>query len=107
MKSWGGNFSTVVGFRIYPPYLSRKAGVDGSVMSGNNAFEGYAMDLMDGICKLYECNYAFELVPDNNYGKYDPKTKEWNGLIRHLLDRVSRLFMLGGFSSRIVSRKPT
>ncbi|XP_063930572.1 glutamate receptor ionotropic, kainate 2-like isoform X2 [Zophobas morio] len=77
--------------RIYPPYLSRKAGVDGSVMSGNNAFEGYAMDLMDGICKLYECNYAFELVPDNNYGKYDPKTKEWNGLIRHLLDRKADL----------------
>ncbi|XP_068908898.1 glutamate receptor ionotropic, kainate 2-like [Tenebrio molitor] len=77
--------------RIYPPYLSRKAGVDGSVMSGNSAFEGYGMDLIDGICKLYECNYEFELVPDNNYGKYDPKTKEWNGLIRHLLDRKADL----------------
>lgn len=47
------------------------------------------MDLMDGICKLYECKYEFELVPDNNYGNYDPKTKRWNGLIGHLLDRVS------------------
>ncbi|XP_044259006.1 glutamate receptor ionotropic, kainate 2-like isoform X1 [Tribolium madens] len=77
--------------RIYPPYLSRKPGIDSSVMSGNNAFEGYAMDLMKGICELYECNYVFELVPDNNYGKYDPKTKEWNGLIGHLLARKADL----------------
>lgn len=46
------------------------------------------MDLIDGICKILECNYKFELVPDNNYGRYNPTTKEWNGLIKHLLDRV-------------------
>ncbi|RZB73481.1 glutamate receptor ionotropic, kainate 2-like, partial [Asbolus verrucosus] len=77
--------------RIYPPYLSRKANVSARVRRGNEAFEGYAMDLMAKICQFYECSFVFELVPDNNYGRYDPEKKEWNGLIRHLLDRKADL----------------
>lgn len=32
--------------------------------------------------------YEFELVPDNMYGSYNKETKKWNGLVKHLLDRV-------------------
>lgn len=67
----------------------RRLPVDGKPLVGNAKFEGYAMDLIDGICTILNCSYTFELVPDGNYGSFDPKKKEWNGLIRHLLDRVS------------------
>lgn len=60
----------------------------GERLEGNAQFEGYAMDLIDGIANILNFTYRFELVPDNNYGKYDPETGEWNGLIRQLLDKV-------------------
>lgn len=56
---------------------------------GNDRFEGYAMDLMQEICSILNCSFTFELVPDGKYGNYDPVKKEWNGLIRYLLDRVN------------------
>lgn len=61
----------------------------GEKLEGNDQFEGYSMDLIDGIAQVLNFSYVFELVPDNAYGSYDPKTKEWNGLIKQLLERVS------------------
>lgn len=55
----------------------------------NNRYEGYAVDLIDEIAKFLNFTYDIEKVPDNEYGVYNPETKEWNGLIRHILDRVS------------------
>lgn len=66
----------------------------GKVYYGNDQFEGYALDLMKEICLVLNCSYTFELVPDGKYGNYDPARKEWNGLIRHLLDRVSIIVKL-------------
>lgn len=60
----------------------------GEILEGNQQFEGYSMDLIDYIAKNLTFSYIFELVPDNAYGSYNPKTKEWNGLIRQLLERV-------------------
>lgn len=31
------------------------------------------------------------MVPDNKYGSYNKETKKWDGLVKHLLDRVSRV----------------
>lgn len=55
---------------------------------GNDQFEGYSLDLIDGISRILNFTYKFEIVPDNNYGSFNPETEEWNGLIKHLLDRV-------------------
>lgn len=33
-------------------------------------------------------NYEMRLVDDNEYGTFNPETKEWNGLIGELLNRV-------------------
>lgn len=63
----------------------------GHPLKGNDRFEGYSLDLIDAISKILNFTYSFELVPDNNYGNYDPDTKEWNGLVRHILDRVGNL----------------
>nr|UTN00866.1 ionotropic receptor [Semanotus bifasciatus] len=79
--------------RIGPPYLMWKPNPDKKPLSGNDRFEGYAMDLMHEICKPrnLNCSYNFELVPDGKYGMYNPKTKQWDGLIRELLERRAEL----------------
>jgi glutamate receptor, ionotropic, invertebrate len=62
---------------------------DGEYFEGNARYEGYSLDLIDGISKILGFKYIFELVPDKAYGSYNKETKQWNGLIRQLLDRVS------------------
>ncbi|GJQ74578.1 hypothetical protein Trydic_g21439 [Trypoxylus dichotomus] len=54
-------------------------------------FEGYTVDLIDGISKILNFTYQFYLVPDDNYGSYNPETKEWNGLIKEIIDRKAQL----------------
>lgn len=60
----------------------------GAPLVGNDRFEGYAVDLIDGIARLLNFSYEFYVVPDGHYGSYHPQTKQWDGLIRELLDRV-------------------
>lgn len=62
--------------------------VDDVVYEGNDRFEGYSIDLIDGISKILGFKYVFELVPDNAHGSYNKETKKWNGLVKYLLDRV-------------------
>ncbi|KAI4458353.1 ionotropic glutamate receptor [Holotrichia oblita] len=59
--------------------------------TGQIEFEGYAVDLIDEISKLLKFSYEFYLVPDKKYGNYDPKIKNWNGLIREIIDRRAHL----------------
>ncbi|KAJ8910754.1 hypothetical protein NQ315_017211 [Exocentrus adspersus] len=82
----GKNFRVVS--RLGAPYLMQKANPNNEFRTGNDRYEGYAMDLMGMICKpeSLNCSYTFYLVPDNNYGTYDPEKKQWNGLIRELMD---------------------
>ena len=37
--------------------------------------------------KVAEFSYTLYSVPDNLYGVYDHQTKEWNGIVRELIDR--------------------
>lgn len=75
--------------RIGAPFLMMKKPEDGEKLEGNDRFEGYSIDLIDGISKILGFKYIFELVPDGKYGSYNKITKNWDGLVRHLLDRVS------------------
>lgn len=45
--------------------------------------------MIDGISKIIGFQYIIEIVPDNKYGSYNKETKTWDGLVKHLLDRVS------------------
>ena len=76
---------------------------------GNDAFEGYAIDLIAEIAKiLRKCplrrqfndilwlvlsnlgfNYTFKWVDDGAYGYKNKETGEWNGLMGELLSQVS------------------
>nr|WJJ63359.1 glutamate receptor ionotropic 1 [Pachyrhinus yasumatsui] len=77
--------------RLGAPYLMPRIPEQGKALYGNDRWEGYALDLMYEICSILNCSYTFELVPDGKYGNFDPDRKEWNGLIRHLLDRKADL----------------
>jgi hypothetical protein len=61
---------------------------------GNARYEGYSMDLIDEISRILEFKYEFELTPDQAYGSYNKETKQWNGLVKQLLDRVRLTFRL-------------
>lgn len=78
-KEWGGGVILI--------FCREKK--EGEYFEGNDKYEGYSLDLIDGIAKILGFHYKFEIVPDNAYGSYDKKTKKWNGLVKHLLDRVS------------------
>lgn len=61
--------------------------------TGKTEFEGYAVDLIEEIATILKFSYEFYLVHDKKYGNYDPKIKNWNGLIREIIDRVWNIFM--------------
>lgn len=62
---------------------------EGEYLKGNDRFEGFIKDLLDGISKVLHLKYELSLANDSRYGNYDEKTREWNGLIKEILDRVS------------------
>ncbi|TMW39962.1 hypothetical protein DOY81_014957, partial [Sarcophaga bullata] len=59
---------------------------DGEILEGNARYEGYSMDLIDAIAKFLNFKYEFQLAPDGKYGAYNKVTKQWDGLVRQLLD---------------------
>lgn len=62
----------------------------GKSSAGNYTLEGHSVDLIDGIANLLNFSYEFYIVPDKHYGSYHPETKQWDGLIREILDRVTK-----------------
>ncbi|XP_063995701.1 glutamate receptor ionotropic, kainate 2-like [Diachasmimorpha longicaudata] len=80
--------------KLGEPYVMEVA--DGSArgvpfLRTNKRHEGYAIDLIEELSQLLKFNYQFELVPDNEYGKEDSDTRQWNGLIGRLLRRATDL----------------
>jgi len=58
-------------------------------LTGNAMYEGFCIDLLKDVAALVGFQYIIEIVPDGKYGVEDPITKQWNGVIRELLDNVS------------------
>ncbi|XP_034252804.1 glutamate receptor ionotropic, kainate 2-like isoform X2 [Thrips palmi] len=79
------NKTMIVTTILSSPYCMRK---DSSAMlTGNAQFEGYGIDLIHEISKILGFNYTFKLVPDGRYGSLNRETKEWDGMMRELLDQ--------------------
>ena len=55
---------------------------------GNDAFEGYAIDLIAEIAEILKFNYTFKWVDDGAYGYKNKETGEWNGLMGEILTQV-------------------
>lgn len=58
---------------------------------GNFQFEGYSVDLIHEISRILGFNYSIQLVPDGRYGSFNRDTKEWDGMIKELLDQKADL----------------
>ncbi|XP_076630847.1 glutamate receptor ionotropic, kainate 2 isoform X2 [Colletes latitarsis] len=78
--------------KVGPPYIMEVTdSATRGILIDQTRYEGFCIDLIEEISKLLNFKYEFELVPDKNYGNYNPETKQWNGLIRRLLDRDADL----------------
>ncbi|CAN7937960.1 unnamed protein product, partial [Ixodes hexagonus] len=79
-------FAAVTVFRIttivQPPFIVRKNG-----SNGENQFEGYCIDLINHIKEILKFEYVITEVKDKMFGSIDKTTKQWNGMIRELVDK--------------------
>ena len=80
------NKTFIVTTILSSPYCMRKDSSE--KLSGNAQFEGYGIDLVHEISKILGFNYTFKLVPDGRYGSLNRETKEWDGMMKELLDQV-------------------
>nr|QZH55026.1 ionotropic glutamate receptor 4 [Achelura yunnanensis] len=83
------NKTLIVTTILSAPYCMRKEASE--KLLGNAQFEGYAIDLIHEISKILRFNYTFKLAPDGRYGSYNRETKEWDGMIRELLEQRADL----------------
>ncbi|XP_028981864.1 glutamate receptor ionotropic, kainate 2 [Diachasma alloeum] len=82
------NITLVVMTREERPYVMVK---EDKNLTGNARFEGFCIDLLKWIAGQVGFQYAIRLVPDHMYGVYDPETKEWNGIVRELMEKRADL----------------
>ncbi|XP_038213876.1 glutamate receptor ionotropic, kainate 2 isoform X3 [Zerene cesonia] len=83
------NKTLIVTTILSAPYCMRKEASE--KLTGNAQFEGYAIDLIHEISKILGFNYTFKLAPDGRYGSFNRETKEWDGMIRELLEQRADL----------------
>lgn len=50
-------------------------------LTGNDRYEGYAIDIIDELSKLLDFDYEILIQKDGNYGVYDNDTRQWDGMI--------------------------
>lgn len=60
-----------------------------TVMTGNNRYEGFAIDIIHEMSKILGFNYTFEVQTDNAYGSLNKTTGEWNGMLGRIIAGVS------------------
>ncbi|KAJ3660232.1 hypothetical protein Zmor_004691 [Zophobas morio] len=84
-ESHAPNITLVVMTREERPYVMVK---DEKNLTGNARYEGFCIDLLKWIAGQVGFQYTIRLVPDHMYGVYDPDTKEWNGIVRELMEKV-------------------
>ncbi|XP_049771202.1 glutamate receptor ionotropic, kainate 2 [Schistocerca cancellata] len=82
------NITLVVMTREEKPYVMVK---EDHNLTGNARYEGFCIDLLKWIAAQVGFHYAIKLVPDHMYGVYDPDTREWNGIVRELMEKRADL----------------
>ncbi|XP_076271919.1 glutamate receptor ionotropic, kainate 2 [Rhynchophorus ferrugineus] len=82
------NITLIVMTREERPYVMVKQ--DGN-LTGNARYEGFCIDLLKWIAGQVGFQYSIQLVPDHMYGVYNPETKQWNGIVRELIEKRADL----------------
>lgn len=60
--------------------------VSAKLMKGNSRYEGYGIDLLDALAEKLHFTYEIHPVKDGKYGRQDPKTLEWDGMIGEVVN---------------------
>ncbi|XP_057374823.1 glutamate receptor ionotropic, kainate 2-like isoform X2 [Daphnia carinata] len=82
------NVTLVVTTNLEVPYVLL---ADGYNLTDNDRYEGFCVELIKEISRLVGFNYTIRLAPEAKYGISDPRTGEWNGIVRELMDRKADL----------------
>lgn len=69
-----------------PPYGMLKE--SSAELSGNDRFEGFGVDVIHELSLMLGFKYIFRLQDNGVYGSKNNVTKEWNGMIREVIDKV-------------------
>ena len=70
------------------PYLMERSTDGGETLLGNDAYEGFCVDMLDDIAKIVGFKYEIHIVRDGNYGAENPDGT-WNGMVGELMRDVS------------------
>ncbi|KAF7387251.1 hypothetical protein HZH68_012928 [Vespula germanica] len=57
-----------------------------SMLSGNERYEGFGIDIIQELSKSLGFNYTFEVQTDSVYGSYINKTGKWSGMLGKIMD---------------------
>lgn len=79
------NKTFVVLISMTEPYGMQKESA--ITLSGNERYEGFAVDIIQEISQILEFNYTFQV--DNQYGERNPNTGKWSGMLGKIMIDVS------------------
>lgn len=65
---------------------------DHELYTGNDKFEGFAVDMVQLISTMLKFKYDLYVVPDGNFG-VQTENGEWNGIIGEILSGVFHLLL--------------
>ncbi|XP_062142127.1 LOW QUALITY PROTEIN: glutamate receptor ionotropic, kainate 2 [Drosophila sulfurigaster albostrigata] len=80
-----------VATRIGPPYFNLNDTAVALNLTGNAIYQGYAVDLIKAISEEVGFEYVFVPVADQQYGKQDKITKQWNGIIGEIVNNDAHM----------------
>lgn len=63
--------------------------IPGDNTTQNDMYEGFAKDLIDAIAG--KCGFKYKITTSKEYGKENPITKQWNGIVGEIVDKRSDL----------------
>lgn len=66
-----------------------KKNENGSILQGNDRFEGYCKDIIDLLAEEMQFEYDLHLVADGTYGIYDKLQGKWSGIVGEIIQGVS------------------
>ncbi|KAJ2950838.1 hypothetical protein O0L34_g5181 [Tuta absoluta] len=71
------------------PYVMKRESTQR--LSGNMRYEGFCIELIETLAEMLNFNYTFVQQEGNGYGSYNAKTKQWEGMLRTVMDDKSNL----------------
>ncbi|XP_031827369.1 glutamate receptor ionotropic, kainate 2 isoform X2 [Nomia melanderi] len=77
------NRTFIVLIAISHPYGMLKKSAE--MMTGNDRYEGFGIDIIQELSKMLGFNYTFEVQSDNVYGSLNKVTKKWSGMLGRII----------------------